>query len=171
MGRITVRVGNRGDLRKLARRFRTAGSGGLQRDLTAGIARPSRPVLTKVRGAVRGAEFGSTRGGSARPDTSTGLRRQLAMATEVRRHGIGVRFEVHGSRVDARYGHRLAKLSDTTLAPRWRHPVFQHAGRESTRWTTQVGQPWFFVPIQASRPQFAGGVRQAMETTARKITG
>lgn len=163
---IRIRVQNTGELRRLARRFRAAAGGGLQRDLTAQITREGKPVLREVQAAVRGIDVGSERGGTAPPDTSTNLRGRLAAATDVQPQGVGVRFEVHGAQVGP-YGHRLAKLSDTTLAPRWRHPVF---GNRRV-WKTNVGQPWFFVTIRAAEPRFRAAVLRAMATTARKIMG
>jgi hypothetical protein len=168
---IRVRVQNTAELRRLARRFRAAADGGLQRDLTAQITREGRPVLKEVQAAVQALEVGSTKGGTARPDTSTGLRGRLAAATDVTPEGVGIRFEVHGMRVDPKYGHRLAKLTDTTLAPRWRHPVFQVPWREHTKWTTSTGKPWFFVTIRDAEPKFRAAVLRAMATTARKIMG
>lgn len=167
MPAIRVRVGNTADLRRVARRLRAASTGGLQRDLAMGIRREGRPVLTQIKTSVRGLDVGSERGGVAPPDTSTNLRGRLAGATTVREHGVGVRFEVHGQQVDPRYGHRLAKLSDTELAPRWRHPVF---GNRRV-WRTNVGRPWFFVTIRAAEARFAAAVRRAMASTARKIMG
>lgn len=166
MSTIRIRVGNTTEFRKLARRLRAASNGGLQRDLTAEIRRAGRPVLGQIKSSVRGLEIGSERGGTAPPDTSTRLRGRLAGATDVRAQGIGIRYEVHGERVGP-YGHRLAKLSDTELAPRWRHPVF---GNRQV-WKTNVGRPWFFVTIRAAEPQFAAAVRRAMAATARKIMG
>ncbi len=163
---IRIRVGSTGELRRIARRFRAAANGGLQRDLAVGIRREGRPVLTQIKTSVRGLDVGSERGGTAPPDTSTNLRGRLAAATTVGPHGIGIRFEVHGAQVGP-YGHRLAKLSDTELAPRWRHPVF---GNRQV-WRTNVGRPWFFVTIRAAESQFRSAVRRAMEVTARKIMG
>lgn len=163
---IRMRVSNTGDLRRLARRLRAAGDGGLQRDLTGEIRRTGRPVLGQVKSSVRGLDVGSERGGVAPPDTSTNLRSRLARATDLRPQGTGVRYEVHGQQVGP-YGHRLAKLSDTELAPRWRHPVF---GNRQV-WRTNRGRPWFFVTIRAAEPQFAAAVRRAMAATARKIMG
>lgn len=163
---IQVRVGNTGELRRLARRFRAAAEGGLQRDLTAGIRREGRPVLAQVKASVRSLEVGSERGGTAPPDTSTNLRGRLAAATTVDPQGVGIRFEVHGERV-GRAGHRLAKLTDTELAPRWRHPVF---GNRRV-WRTNVGRPWFFVTIRRAEPRFRAAVLRAMAITARKIMG
>lgn len=168
---IRVRVGSTSELSRLAKRFRAAANGGLQRDLSVGIRREGRPVLREIKTAVRALEVGSTKGGTARPDTSTNLRGRLAAATTMDPHGVGIRFEVHGPRVHPKYGHRLAKLSDTELAPRWRHPVFQHARRERTPWTQQTGKPWFFVTIRAAESRFRGAVLRAMEVTARKILG
>lgn len=168
---ITIKVGSTAELRRLARRLNAAGSGGLERDVQAELRRAAVPVLAATKAKVRGASFTGSKGGHGAPDTSTGLRSRLAAATVKTDHGNGVRFKVLGPQVDNRYGTRLAKLSDTELAPRWRHPVFKWSGRRSTRWTTQVGQPWFFVTIRAGQAALAAGVRKAMEATARKITG
>lgn len=166
MAGITVRVSHTSELSRLARRFRAAGSGGFQRDLQSHLQREGRPVLTQIRASVRSLEVGSSRGGTARPDTSTALRARLAAATDVTPRGNGVRFEVHGAQVGP-YGHRLAKLTDTELAPRWRHPVFGNR----RNWQTNTGRPWFFVTIRAAKDQFRGAVLRAMAATARKIMG
>lgn len=154
------------ELGRLARRFRAAADGGLQQDLTSEIRRESRPVLTQIKASVRSLEVGSEKGGTVPPDKSTNLRGRLAAATDVQPQGAGVRFEVHGSRVGPA-GHRLAKLTDTELAPRWRHPVF---GNRRV-WKTNVGRPWFFVTIRAAEPRFRSAVLRAMQRTARKIMG
>jgi hypothetical protein len=163
---VRVRVSNTAELGRLARRFRRAADGGLQRDLTTQIRREARPVLTSVKASVRSLEVGSEKGGTVPPDKSTNLRGRLAAATDVQPHGIGVRFEVHGAQVGPA-GHRLAKLTDTELAPRWRHPVF---GNRRV-WKTNVGRPWFFVTIRAAEGKFRAAVLNAMATTARKIMG
>ena len=163
---IRVQVAGTAELRRLARRFRAAAEDGLQRDLTTQLTREGRPVLRQVQSAVRAIEVGSERGGTAPPDTSTNLRGRLAAATTVEQQGTGVRYEVHGARV-GKAGHRLAKLTDVTLAPRWRHPVF---GNRRV-WKTNVGQPWFFVTIRAAEPRFRSAVLRAMQRTARKIMG
>jgi hypothetical protein len=168
---IRLRVTNTAQLRTTARRFRAAANGGLQRDLSAGISREGRPVLRQIKTTVRALQIGSTKGGMGRPQGSTNLRGRLAAATTMDPHGVGVRFEVHGMRVHPKWGHRLAKLTDTELEPRWRHPVFRWAGRARTKWTEQTGQPWFFVTIRAAEDKFAAAVRRAMEKTARKILG
>jgi hypothetical protein len=160
---IRISVSGTGEIRRLARGFRSAAGGGLQRDLTSELTREGKPVLRQVQSAVRGIEVGSERGGGT---ASTNLRGRLAAATTVEPQGAGVLFEVHGSRV-GEAGHRLAKLSDTTLAPRWRHPVF---GNRRV-WKTNVGQPWFFVTIRAAEGQFRAAVLRAMQRTARKIMG
>jgi hypothetical protein len=163
---IRVQVSGTGDLGRLARRFRAAADGGLQRDLTSELRREGRPVLTQIKASVRSLEVGSERGGTAPPDNSTNLRGRLAAATDVQPNGVGIRFEVHGARVGPS-GHRLAKLTDTELAPRWRHPVF---GNRRV-WRTNVGRPWFFVTIRRAENQFRGAVLRAMRKTARKIMG
>lgn len=163
---ITVNVGSTAELKKLARRLRAAGAGGLERELQAGIRRPAATVLAQTKAAVSGASFTGSRGGVGEPNTASGLRGKLAAATEVGPRGTGVRFQVNGPQVDNRYGTRLAKLSDTELAPRWRHPTFGRRG-----WTTQKGQPWFFVTIRAGESRFRSGLERAMQIIARRITG
>lgn len=123
-------------------------------------------MLAQIKASVRSLEVGSEKGGTVPPDKSTNLRGRLAAATDVQPNGTGIRFEVHGARV-GKAGHRLAKLTDTELAPRWRHPVF---GNRHV-WKTNVGRPWFFVTIRAARGQFRRAVLRAMEKTARKIMG
>lgn len=164
---VRVRVSNTAELGRLARRFRSAANGGLQRDLTSELRREGQPVLGRVKASVRSLEVGSSRGGTAPPVRSTNLRGRLAAATDVRPQGVGIRFEVHGYRVDPKYGHRLAKLTDTELAPRWRHPVFGNR----RAWETNTGRPWFFATIRAAERQFRGAVLRGMQRTARKIMG
>jgi hypothetical protein len=160
---IRISVAGTGELSRLAKRFRAAADGGLQRDLTSQLTREGKPVLRQVQAAVRGIEVGSERGGGT---ASTNLRGRLAAATTVEPDGTGVLFEVHGGQV-GKAGHRLAKLTDVTLAPRWRHPVF---GNRRV-WKTNTGEPWFFVTIRAAENQFRGAVLRAMERTARRIMG
>ncbi len=160
--KIRVRVSGHRKLGQLARRLRAAGDG-LQRDLNAELARTAPPVLTRVRSVVRAAEFPAAPGaGGAGP---TGLREGLAGATRSTPLGNGVRFYVDGAAVGRPRGHRLAMLSDTELAPRWRHPVY--GNREA--WVTQVGRPWFFAPIRAEEPRFATGVGRAIDKTIRRL--
>lgn len=163
---IRIRVTGTNELDRLARRFRAAADGGFQRDLTAQITREGKPVLRQVQAAVRAIEVGSEKGGAVPPDTSTNLRGRLAAATDVQPQGNGIVFEVHGARI-GKAGHRLAKLTDVTLAPRWRHPVF---GNRKV-WKTNTGVPWFFVTIRAAEPKFRAAVLRAMSATARKIMG
>lgn len=161
---ITVRVSGHAELRRLAARLRKAADGGLQRDAAGALARAAPPVVARTKAAALAASFpgAPSRGGA----TPAGLRTRLAAATKSEPLHNGVRIMVDGAVVGPG-GHRLAKLTDTELAPRWRHPVF--GNRE--RWVTQRGQPWFFRTIRPAEPKFAAGVRQAMERTARRIEG
>jgi hypothetical protein len=160
---IRVRVSKHEQFGRLASRFREAAGGGLQRDVNDELLRATPPVLAKTRTAVLGAAFPGmpSRGGSG----ATGLRAGLARATQSRPLGNGVRIFVEGSAVGRPRGHRLAMLTDTELAPRWRHPVMGNL----ERWVTQRGQPWFFVSIRGEEQRFARGVLAAMDKTARRI--
>lgn len=160
--RIRVRVKGHEKFGRLARRFRAAADGQLRSDLNAELLRASPPVVAKTRARVLGAAFPVVPGdGGSEP---TGFRARLAAATGTEPLGNGVRFRVDGATVGER-GHRLAMLSDTELAPRWRHPVF--GNREA--WVTQRGQPWFFSSIRPEEPRFRRGVETAMDKTARRI--
>lgn len=164
--KIQMKVTGRRQIKTLARRFREAADGQLQRDLNAELVRAAPPVLARTRSTVQGAAFpvAPPAGGS----DGTAFRAGLAAATEAVPLSNGVRFRVDGAAVGrGSRGHRLAMLSDTELAPRWRHPV--HGNRE--RWVTQLGMPWFFSSIRPEEPRFASGVGQAMDKTIRRIAG
>lgn len=166
--RLRIRVRRYEQFGRLAARFRDAANGDLRRDAVQELAAASQPVLARVRAGVLGASFPVTPpGDGATP--SKGLRERLAAATGVAAlpQGNGIRFSVEYPEVDPKWGRRLAMLTDRELAPRWRHPVF--GNRE--QWVTQQGQPWFFSNIRPAEPEFAMGVRRAMDRTARKISG
>lgn len=162
--KIRVRVSNHAQFGRLARRLRAAADGGLQRDLNAELMRAAPPVLRKTKARVLGAEFPvAPPAGGAGP---AGFRAGLAAATETMPLANGVRFRVNGAAVGkGSRGHRLAMLSDTELAPRWRHPV--HGNRE--RWVTQLGMPWFFSSIRTEEPRFVAACDKAIEKTIRRI--
>jgi len=93
-----------------------------------------------------------------------GRRAGLAAATETVPLANGVRFRVNGAAVGkGSRGHRLAMLSDTELAPRWRHPV--HGNR--SRWVTQLGMPWFFSSIRTEEPRYTRAAEAAIALDRR----
>lgn len=162
--KIRIQVRRHQQFGRLAQRFRDAAAGGLERDAQNELVNAAPPVLAATRGAVLGASFPAapSDGGSG----NAGLRAGLAGATQMQPISNGVRIYVEGDLVGrGAWGHRLAKLTDTELAPRWRHPV--HGNRRA--WVRQQGQPWFFVTIRAGEPVFRAGVQRAMDRTARKI--
>lgn len=162
--KIRVRVSNYKQFGRLARRLREAADGGLQRDLNAELARTGPPVLTVVRSTVRGASFPVVPGDGG--SGSTGFRAGLAAATLVRPVANGIQFYVNGAAVGRGLrGHRLAMLSDTELAPRWRHPVY--GNREA--WVTQQGQPWFFEPIRGQESRFRAAVGRGIDKTISRL--
>ncbi len=157
-----MRVSGHEELGRLSRRLRAAADGGLRRDLDSGLTRATPAVLAATRRAVAGASFPGepSRGLGG----GSGLRARLAAATRSRPRADGVQLYVDGAAV-GQQGHRLAMLTDTELAPRWRHPV--HGNRHA--WVTQRGQPWFFTTIRAHEPRYAAAVQQAMDESARRI--
>jgi hypothetical protein len=172
---IRVRVSGQEKLGRLSRRLRDAAGGGLDRDVTDELRRAAPPVLSRTRRAVLAASFPAATPSRRPSRRSTGLRSRLAAATGTipLSSPPGVRFQVEGSGVlpgDGRGGHKLARYTDTELAPRWRHQVF---GREEnpSDWFNQRGQPWFFVSIRGEEPRFARAVFAAMDKTARRIMG
>ncbi len=170
--RIRVRVSNYRQFGRLADRFRAAADGGLRTDLASGVQGTARPVVAKVQARVQQARFPAAVPSVNRRPRSTGLRDRLAAATSTVALLVppGVRFTVDGSVVnpdDPRGGHALARYTDTTLAPRWRHQTF---GREDPDdWFIQLGDRWFFVEIDANEPRFVRAVEVAMDKTARRI--
>lgn len=162
---IRVKVQSTSELKQVARRLETASQGQVRDRAARGIAVTARPVKTRIQAAVRAVEVGSTKGGVARPDSSTNLRGRVAAATDVAATTGGAVFFVAGYRLGVN-GSRLAQYLDTEDLPRWRHPVF---GRRSAPWQTQTGQPYFYVTIRAAEPQFAGAVEQACAGIAEEI--
>lgn len=184
---MRIRVTGQNELGGLAHRLRSAADGGLQRDVNTELRKAAAPVRSATRAAVRGASFPDPEpaaGGSGkRTSGQTGLRAGLARATRTKDIGNGVRFEVEGSLVGrGSDGHRLAKLTDTELAPRWKHPTHGRTSRgdlkdsnkrngPSRLWRRQIGQRWFFVSIRAGRGEFEAGIERGMDKTARRIEG
>lgn len=164
---ITVRVGGTDELAALAHRLRTVDVG---RDATGELRERGGSTLPRVQAAVRSIDIGSSRDGTSPANRSTGLRARLAEATRTKDIDGGVRLEVIGAEVDPVWGWRLAKLTDTELAPRWRHPVFFNEDREHNAWTGQTGQRWFFTTVRGDIPLYDEAMRRVVDRVAEHIT-
>lgn len=127
------------------------------------------PVIADLRRAVMTVQVESDRGGFARPDLDTGLRKRVAAAltTSITRNGIRIR--VNGKRVDPRYGNSLPRYLDASLPKyqRWRHPVFGN----TYVWVMQRGQPWFFNTIMRHAKTFRLAVLAALDETIKELKG
>lgn len=158
------------ELEDLADRLKAAGRGDLQRKLRKNIEQAVTPITGQLRAAALGIQITSSRGGRARPDSSTGLRRRLAAAVDVRKQGDGVRIVVDADQVDPAYGAALPRYSDGEIRRyrRWRHPVFGRRDNPND-WQNQTGSPWFFATIRRNRGRVEAAVARAMDDVARDI--
>lgn len=171
---IAVSAEGAAALGALSRRLKDAGRGDLQKQLRREIRDAGRPVITDIRQAVMNVDVSSSRGGTARPDRSTGLRARTAKATGLSVTKRGIRIRVRGKRVDPQYP-SLVKYLDGTLGKygRWRHPVFWPGPigtAPARRVVQQSGEAYFFVTINKHRRQFRRAVFEAIERTNEQIT-
>lgn len=152
--------------RDLSKALRKAGRGDLKRNLTRNIRRAGRPVEADLRAAVMSVQVSSSKGGTARPDTSTGLRARTARAIGTSVTQNGIRLRVNEKKVGP-YGRSLPRYLDGSIAKysRWRHPVF---GRP-TAWAEQSGSAWFFSTIRSRVGTFRRAVLDAMDDTTREL--
>jgi len=147
---------------RVAAKLRAAGHGDLQRKLTAAIRKDGGPALAAVRAAWLGIEVGSTRGGVAPPDTSTGLRRRAAAATQMSARPTGIRISADGNAVVPGYPSVLLHLNGQG---RWTHPVFGHRRAQTTETGTEVFAP----TLMRFAPKWESGLLRVMEETVRDI--
>lgn len=161
---IRMKVDATREMKQVARRLTRAGGGKVGADARRGLVRAARPVVGQVKTAALAVEVGSSRGGMARPDTSTNLRVRVAAAVDSAPTGGGVVLFVAGYKIGVN-GTRLAQYLDSEDLPRWRHPVF---GRTTT-WVTQTGEPFFYITIRAAEPRFADAVGSAVDKFAEEI--
>jgi hypothetical protein len=138
------------------------GRGDLIGPLRTAIRREGAPTIAAVKAAWLSVEVSSTRGGTARPDRSTGLRARVSAATKLSITSTGIRVTVTERAVDPRYGKALTWYLDASGRRPWRHPVFGHRHT----WTTQRGQEVFFSTIDAHAPAFRAAIAAAMEVVA-----
>ena len=144
--------------------IQSRGRGDLIGPLRAAIRREGRPTVNAVQAAWLTVDVSSSRGGTARPDRSTGLRRRVSAATRLAITGTGIRIVVNTAAVDPRYGKALTWYLDARGKP-WRHPIFGRRAR-GRDWATQRGQEVFFSTIDAHAPAFRAAIDRAMEDVA-----
>lgn len=176
-GLILVRAEGGRELQNLNKRMRNAGDGKeLRKRLRTEIREAGEPAVRDLQAAVMRVNVTSSRGGMAKPNRSTGLRRRVAKATGISVTSAGIRIKVSPKKVSRgrssstgkTYGETLPKYLDATLGryDRWRHPVF-FAGSiseaPSRRVVQQRGQPWFFITLDKHRDSFRKGARAAMD--------
>lgn len=165
-GSIDMSVRGYEQFRELSKALKQAGAGDLQRNLRRNLRAAGRPTEVALRAAVMRVQVTSSRGGTARPDRSTGLRQRVAAAvgTSVTQNGIRVR--VNAAKVGP-YGRSLPRYLDGSLArySRWRHPVFG----QPTVWSEQSGSAWFFATVQSRAGTFQRAVLDAMDETTREL--
>jgi hypothetical protein len=162
---VWMKVDGAEKYRALSRRLRQAGQGELQRKLTRAIRKEGGPALAAVRQAWLGVEVSSSKGGTAPPDTATGLRRRVAAATRIQVQQRGIRISVNSARIDP--PSLVFYLNGFPAKRDWRHPVF--GNREV--WVAQRGQEVFAPTLRRFAPQWRKAIMQAMEETAREIEG
>jgi hypothetical protein len=154
------------ELRELAAKVKAAGRGDLRKKLRKNIRDAGKPVIADLRGAAMGVRMTSTRGGTARPDRSSGLRARTARAVGLSQTRNGIRIRVSAARFGP-YGTSMPRYLDASLPKcrTFRHPVF--GNREV--WTEQSGSPWFFVTINKHRARFRRAVFEAMDELAKEL--
>lgn len=161
---IRVKVDGTREMKQVVKRLEKAATGTTGRTASRNLVRASQPVQRQIKAAVKAVDVGSSRGGAARPNSSTHLRARVAAAVNASAIADGVAIFIQGWMLGAN-GSRLAQYLDTEDLPRWRHPVF---GRRA-RWETSTGQPYFYVTIRGAEPQFADAVDDACDETAQEI--
>jgi hypothetical protein len=157
--------------RDVSRRLREAGRGDLQRKLTRAVKSEGQPALAAVRAAWLGVHVTplppNDRGGHGRPDTSTGLRRRVAAATQIQARQNGISIFVNAARVDPNYPSLPYYLNGFPRKRPWRHMVF---GNKNV-WVAQRGQEVLFPTLMKFAPVWRQGCLGAMNDTIRQIEG
>ena len=153
--------------REAARRLRKAGRGDLQRRMTKEIRTAGQPALAALRAAWMTVEVESSKGGNARPDKATGLRRRAARASRIQAQQRGIRIYTSGAKVDPKYPSLVTYLNGFPRRRPWRHPVFGNRNN----WVAQRGQEVFYPTLKAFAPEWRRGVMKAIEETLREIDG
>lgn len=144
----------------------SSGHGDLVGPLRTAIRREGVPTVAAVRAAWLTVDVTSSRGGTARPDTSTHLRARVAAATRLSITSTGIRIEVNGNAVGG-YGRSLAWYLNGSGRRPWRHPIFGRRSRPQD-WAQQRGQEVLFSTVGAHAPAFRAGIARAMEEVAAR---
>jgi hypothetical protein len=153
----------------LSAELKTRGRLDLKRDLTRAVRAEGQPAVAAVQAAWRSVQVtGSSRGGTAHPDVSRGLRGRVAAASRVQATQAGVRITVDGKKVDPVYGNSLAWYLNGSGRRPWRHPVFGRTANPQD-WQQQQGQEVFFQTLREHGPRFRAAIERAMEETARNF--
>jgi hypothetical protein len=157
-----------GDLRRLAKDFRTAANGKeLRRQFTGEVRAALRPVAADVRAAYRAipsmGHESMSRGSRGRAD----LRALLAKATAVQVRLSGkwpaVRIAVPGKRMPS--GMRaLPRYFEGEKLP-WRHPVFGNRNA----WVAQRPRRIFDAVVRPAEAKVVAAVNRARDEVARKL--
>jgi hypothetical protein len=159
------------DLVQVRKRLQRAGDGRTGRRARRRLVTATPTVVRRVQTAARAVEVGSSRGGTARPNTSTNLRGRIADAVKHVASADGVVIYIAGWQV-GRNGSRLAQYLDTEDLPRWRVPVFASAARieaGTVSWVTQTGQPYFYITIRAADDHYERALEGVMAKIVREI--
>lgn len=158
-GELALKVDNLAlEHRALQRQLSKLKRRDLQRKLTAAIRKEGQPALSAVRAAWLTVDVESSRGGIARPDRETGLRRRVARATTISVRQTGIRIAVNGRRVDSKYPSLVFYLNGFPRTRAWRHPVFGNR----LNWTAQKGEEVFYPTLNEFRPAWRAGIERAM---------
>lgn len=155
--------------KRLARRLKEAGRGDLQRRLSRTIRREGQAALNDVRVAWMGVDVTSSRGGTARPDVSTGLRSRVAAATRIQVLQNGTRISVNTKKVDPAYPSLAWYLNGSGRRP-WRHPIFGRRDNPGD-WAEQRGEETFFKTMSRHAPAWRRATVRVIDEIAREIEG
>ena len=162
---VELRVEGLEQFSDLQRRLHVAGQHGLQRRMHKELRLAAGPVERDIRTAVMGLRVKSSRGGTAHPDRSSGLRARTARAVTTAVTRKGIRIKVSARRFGA-YGTTLPRRMDPDASRRpWRSPVF---GNRQV-WKEQTGSPYFFVTVRRHRQTFRRAVGKAIDDTIRDL--
>lgn len=98
------------------------------------------------------------------PKRSTGLRRELAAATQtsVRRAGSGVEARVLNR-------HPMAAPTDGRWGETWRHPT--HGRRGPGQWAAQMSAPWFRRARELAGPKARDAAAEAARGALSELSG
>ena len=168
MARVTAQVGLTiapdNSLNAVVNRLKRASGGTLNKKINDAIRSKSRPAVAAAQQAFRSSSLpiqGRSGGGGG---GSTGLRNRVAGAITTKITASGIKIEVDGKKVDARYGTALV-LGLNGMA-KLRHPVFGNRNA----WVQQRGpREVFFAALAPMEAEWRRACEQALDEVAREI--